>query len=52
VEGDRTSGDENMQTSISDIYALEDVTSKKYKQITTSVADWTIAAMAIAEELN
>jgi thioredoxin reductase (NADPH) len=44
--------DENMQTSISDIYAIGDVTSKKYRQITTAVADGTIAAMAIAKELN
>jgi thioredoxin reductase (NADPH) len=44
--------DENMQTSIEDIYAVGDVTSKKYRQITTAVADGTIAAMAIAKELN
>jgi thioredoxin reductase (NADPH) len=44
--------DENMQTSISDIFAVGDVISKKYRQITTAVADGTIAAMAIAKELN
>ena len=44
--------DENMQTSLSDIYAVGDVTSKKYRQITTAVADGTIAAMAIAKELS
>jgi thioredoxin reductase (NADPH) len=44
--------DENMQTSISDIYAVGDVTSKKYRQITTAVADGTIAAMAISKELD
>ena len=44
--------DENMQTSVSDIFAVGDVTSKKYRQITTAVADGTIAAMAIAKELN
>jgi thioredoxin reductase (NADPH) len=44
--------DENMQTSLGDIYAVGDVTSKKYRQITTAVADGTIAAMAIAKELN
>jgi thioredoxin reductase (NADPH) len=43
---------EHMQTSISDIYAVGDVISKKYRQITTAVADGTIAAMAIAKELN
>ncbi len=44
--------DENMQTNIADIFAIGDVTSKKYRQITTAVADGTIAAMAIAKELN
>jgi thioredoxin reductase (NADPH) len=44
--------DEDMRTSISDIYAIGDVISKKYRQITTAVADGTIAAMAIAKELN
>jgi len=43
---------EDMQTSMPDIYAIGDVTSKKYCQITTAVADGTIAAMAIAKELN
>lgn len=44
--------DENMLTSLNDVYAVGDVTSKKYRQITTAVADGTIAAMAIAKELN
>ena len=44
--------DDNMLTSIPDIYAVGDVISKKYRQITTAVADGTIAAMAIAKELN
>lgn len=44
--------DENMQTSLPDIYAVGDVISKKYRQITTAVADGTIAAMAIAKELS
>ena len=44
--------DENMQTSMPDVYAVGDVISKKYRQITTAVADGTIAAMAIAKELN
>jgi thioredoxin reductase (NADPH) len=43
---------EDMQTSVSGVYAVGDVTSKKYRQITTAVADGTIAAMAIAKELN
>jgi thioredoxin reductase (NADPH) len=44
--------DENMQTSLGDVYAVGDVISKKYRQITTAVADGTIAAMAIAKDLN
>jgi thioredoxin reductase (NADPH) len=43
---------EDMQTSLSGIYAVGDVISKKYRQITTAVADGTIAAIAIAKELN
>lgn len=43
---------EDMQTSLPGIYAVGDVISKKYRQITTAVADGTIAAMAIAKELE
>jgi thioredoxin reductase (NADPH) len=51
-QGGYIKADENMQTSVSDIFAVGDVISKKYRQITTAVADGTIAAMAIAKELN
>jgi thioredoxin reductase (NADPH) len=44
--------DEDMRTSINGVFAVGDVISKKYRQITTAVADGTIAAMAIAKELN
>jgi len=44
--------DEDMRTNIPGIYAVGDVISKKYRQITTAVADGTIAAMAIAKELD
>jgi thioredoxin reductase (NADPH) len=44
--------DEDMQTNIPGIYAVGDVISKKYRQITTAVADGTIAAMAIAREME
>ena len=44
--------DEDMRTNISDIYAVGDVISKKYRQITTAVADGTIAAISITKELN
>lgn len=43
--------DEDRQTSIPGVYAVGDVISKKYRQITTAVSDGTIAAMAIAKEL-
>lgn len=43
---------DDMQTSIQGVYAVGDVISKKYRQITTAVADGTIAAIAIARELN
>jgi len=43
---------EDMLTNIPDVYAVGDVISKKYRQITTAVADGTIAAIAIAKELN
>jgi thioredoxin reductase (NADPH) len=43
---------EDMATSIPGVYAVGDVVSKKYRQITTAVADGTIAAMAITRELN
>jgi thioredoxin reductase (NADPH) len=43
---------EDMRTSMPDIYAVGDVISKKYRQITTAVADGTIAAIAIAKEMH
>jgi len=44
--------DEDMRTSLPDIFAVGDVISKKYRQITTAVADGTIAAISIAKELD
>ncbi len=44
--------DEDMRTSLPDVFAVGDVISKKYRQITTAVADGTIAAIAIAKEMN
>jgi thioredoxin reductase (NADPH) len=41
-----------MLSSLPGVYAIGDVISKKYRQITTAVADGTIAAIAIAKELN
>ncbi len=44
--------DEDMRTNIPGVYAVGDVISKKYRKITTAVADGTIAAIAIAKELD
>jgi thioredoxin reductase (NADPH) len=44
--------DEDMRTNIPGVYAVGDVISKKYRQITTAVADGTIAAIAISKELD
>jgi thioredoxin reductase (NADPH) len=44
--------DEDMRTNIPGVFAVGDVISKKYRQITTAVADGTIAAMAISKELD
>ena len=43
--------DEDMKTSIPDVYAIGDIISKKYRQITTAVADGTISAISISKEL-
>ncbi|MDD4970281.1 MAG: FAD-dependent oxidoreductase [Paludibacter sp.] len=43
--------DEDMKTSMPDVFAIGDITSKKYRQITTAVADGTIAAIAISKEI-
>ena len=44
--------DEDMRTNIQGVYAVGDVISKKYRQITTAVADGTIAAISISKELD
>jgi thioredoxin reductase (NADPH) len=44
--------DEDMRTSLGDIYAVGDVRSKKYRQITTAIADGTIAAINITKEMD
>lgn len=43
--------DEDRKTSMPDVFAIGDIISKKYRQITTAVADGTIAAMTISKEL-
>ena len=44
--------DEDMHTGIKDVFAIGDVISKKYRQITTAVADGTIAAIVAAKEIE
>lgn len=44
--------DEDMRTSIEGVYSVGDINSKKYRQITTAVADGTIAAIAITREID
>ena len=43
---------EDMKTNLDGIYAVGDIRSKKYRQITTAVADGTIAAISITKELD
>jgi thioredoxin reductase (NADPH) len=44
--------DDDRRTNMKDIYAIGDVVSKKYRQITTAIADGTIAAISITRELD
>ena len=44
--------DEDKKTSIPDVYAIGDISSKKYRQITTAIADGTVAAISITRELD
>ncbi len=43
--------DSDMRTSVKDVYAAGDIRTKAYRQITTAVADGTIAAISISKEL-
>ena len=44
--------DDDMRTNLDGIYAIGDVKTKAYRQITTAVADGTIAAISISKELD
>ena len=44
--------DEDMGTGIPGVFAAGDVRAKKYRQITTAMADGTIAAMEAARYLR
>lgn len=43
---------EDMKTNLDGVYVVGDVKSKKYRQITTAIADGTIAGIAITRELD
>lgn len=43
---------EDMLTNFDGVYAVGDIRSKKYRQITTAVADGTIAAISVTRELD
>lgn len=43
---------EEMQTSVPGVFAAGDCTAKRYRQITTAVADGTIAALAAADHVE
>lgn len=42
---------EDMQTTIDDIYAIGDITNKKYRQVITAMSDGAIAAIHISKNL-
>ena len=44
--------DSNSRTNIPDVYAVGDVASKSFRQITTAVSDGTVAAIAVSRELE
>jgi thioredoxin reductase (NADPH) len=44
--------DSNSRTNVADVYAVGDVASKQFRQITTAVSDGTIAAIAVSKELE
>ncbi len=44
--------DDEMRTNLPGIYAAGDVKSKRYRQITTAVADGTVAAIAVTKEME
>ena len=44
--------DASMKTNIPNVFAVGDVASKQFRQITTAVSDGTIAAIAVAKEFE
>ncbi|RPI63035.1 MAG: pyridine nucleotide-disulfide oxidoreductase, partial [Ignavibacteriales bacterium] len=44
--------DKDMKTNVAGVFAAGDSIQKKYRQVTTAVADGTIAALSVADYLN
>ena len=44
--------DKDMKTNVSGVYAAGDSVQKKYRQVTTAVADGTIAALSAVDFIN
>ena len=44
--------DKDMKTNITGVFAAGDSIQKKYRQVTTAVADGTIAALSAADYIN
>lgn len=44
--------DANMKTNLKDVYAVGDVVSKSFRQITTATSDGTIAAISTSKEIE
>jgi thioredoxin reductase (NADPH) len=44
--------DAEMKTNVEDVYAIGDVASKNFRQITTATSDGTIAAISISKEIE
>ena len=44
--------DENMNTNLKGVFVAGDSRAKRYRQVTTAVADGTIAALSVLEYLN
>jgi thioredoxin reductase (NADPH) len=44
--------DGDMKTNLAGVFAAGDCVAKKYRQVTTAVADGTIAALSVSEYLR
>jgi thioredoxin reductase (NADPH) len=44
--------DDEMRTSVPNVFAAGDIVSKRYRQMTTAVSDGTVAAIVAARELS